>query len=116
MCWERLLKLSRVTAWLFLSSVTHIHTTKLTDSSCLPLFALGTEPPEGEEEPVFTREIKFLKEVVVAKDPPVVHVYDVVEHGRRFYRTLAFSSDASLSLASMPPLGVSQSLNDSVIQ
>lgn len=77
--------------------------------SCLvPLLGLpGTEPPEGEEEPVFIREVKYLKEVVVGKDPPLVHVYDVVEHGRRFYRTLSFSSDASLSLASMPPLGVS---------
>lgn len=53
-----------------------------------------------------TREVKHLKEVVVARDPPVVHVFDIVEHGRRFYRTLAFSSDASLSLASTAPIGV----------
>lgn len=43
----------------------------------------------------------------MAKDPPVVHVYDVVEYGRRFYRTLAYSSDAALSLVSRPPSGVS---------
>lgn len=67
----------------------------------------GAEPKEGEEDAKFiTREVKYLKEVVVAKDPPVVHVFDVVEHGRRFYRTLSFSSDASLSLASKPPSGV----------
>lgn len=47
-----------------------------------------------------------MKEVVVAKDPPVVHVFDVVEHGRRFYRTLTFSSDAALSFVSRPPSGV----------
>ena len=68
----------------------------------------GAEPPEGEEEAKFiTRDVKYLKEVVVAKDPPVVHVYDVVEYGRRFYRTLTYSSDAALSLVSRPPSGVS---------
>lgn len=72
----------------------------------------GAEPPEGEEEAKFiTRDVKYLKEVVVAKDPPVVHVYDVVEYGRRFYRTLTYSSDASLSLVSRPPLGVSSRLS-----
>lgn len=54
--------------------------------------------------------MKYLKEVVVAKDPPVVHVYDVVEYGRRFYRTLTYSSDAALSLVSRPPSGVSACL------
>lgn len=68
----------------------------------------GAEPQDGEEEAHFiTRDVKYLKEVVVAKDPPVVQVFDVVEHGRRFYRTLTFSSDASLSLVSRPPSGVS---------
>lgn len=72
------------------------------------LFWPGAEPPEGEEEGKFvTREVKYLKEIVVVKDPPVVQVFDVVEHGRRFYRTLAFSSDAQLSLVSRPPSGVS---------
>ena len=37
---------------------------------------------------------KTLKEIVVYRDPPVVHIYDVVEHGRRFYSTLVFSTDA----------------------
>lgn len=68
----------------------------------------GAEPAEDEQEAkTVTREVKYLKEVVVAKDPPVVHIFDVVEHGRRFYRTLAFSSDAALSLVSRPPSGVS---------
>lgn len=70
----------------------------------------GAEPAEGEEEAkTITRDVKYLKEVVVAKDPPVVHVFDVVEHGRRFYRTLTFSSDAALSFVSRPPSGVSTS-------
>lgn len=76
----------------------------------------GAEPPEGEENTNFIiRTVKYLKEVVVAKDPPVVHVFDVVEHGRRFYRTLAFSSDASLSLVSRPPSGVSSRRRNELI-
>lgn len=71
----------------------------------------GAEPPEGEEMKYITRQVKYLKEVVVAKDPSVVHVFDIVEHGRRFYRTLVFSSDASLSLVSHPPVGVREEVN-----
>ena len=44
-----------------------------------------------------------LKEIVVLRDPPTVHVYDIIESGRRHYRTIAFSSDASHSLASLSP-------------
>jgi hypothetical protein len=44
----------------------------------------------------------MLKEVVVFRDPPVVHVYDVVSHGRRFYRTLVASSDNIFCLHDMP--------------
>lgn len=42
--------------------------------------------------------IRTLKEIVVLRNPPAVHVYNVVEHGRRFYRTLVYTSDASRSL------------------
>lgn len=42
--------------------------------------------------------VRTLKEVVVIKDPPAVHVYNVIEYGRRFYRTLVYTSDASRSL------------------
>lgn len=34
----------------------------------------------------------------------VVHMYHTVEHGRRFYRTLVYSSDWRFSLHEMPPL------------
>ncbi|CAM9876752.1 unnamed protein product, partial [Discosporangium mesarthrocarpum] len=67
--------------------------------------AIATAAAAGTS-PVIIRERKTLKEVVVAQDPPAVHVFDVVEHGRRFLRTLVFSSDAGLSLASRPPSGV----------
>jgi hypothetical protein len=39
-----------------------------------------------------------LKEVIVFRDPQVVHVYNVVEYGRRFYRQLVYSSDATFCL------------------
>ena len=44
-----------------------------------------------------------LKEIVVLREPPTVHVYDVVESGRRHYRSIAFSSDAAHCLASLSP-------------
>lgn len=42
------------------------------------------------------------KEVVVLRQPACVMVYNLVEHGRRWYRVLAFSSRADCSLASLP--------------
>ena len=41
------------------------------------------------------------KEVIVMREPPVVHIFNVIEHGRRWYRSLVFSSDASCSLAAL---------------
>ncbi len=43
-----------------------------------------------------------VKEVVVFRCPPVVHVYNVVSHARRFHRTLIFSSDNAFCLYDMP--------------
>jgi hypothetical protein len=42
------------------------------------------------------------KEIVVLRQPACVMVYDLVEHGRRWYRVLAFCSRADCSLASLP--------------
>ena len=36
-----------------------------------------------------------LKELVLYREPPVLHVYNVVEHGRRFVRDLIYISDAA---------------------
>ena len=41
---------------------------------------------------------RLAKEVVVLRDPPVVHVFDVLEHGRRRYRRQVYTSDSSRSL------------------
>lgn len=46
---------------------------------------------------------KTLKEVVVLKDPNVVHIYNVIEHGRRWYRSLIFTSDTRYCLHEMTP-------------
>ena len=51
-----------------------------------------------------TTEVFTLKEVVVYRRPvEVVHIYDVVEHGRRFYRQLVFSSSPIYSLHTSAP-------------
>ena len=47
--------------------------------------------------------VHTLKEVVVFRSPAVVHVYNVVEHGRRFYRTLVASSDNAFCLHDVVP-------------
>ena len=41
-----------------------------------------------------------LREIVVLRQPPCVQVFDVVEHGRRFYRTLVYASDVHRCLSS----------------
>eukprot|EP00662_Eupelagonemidae_sp_cell21_P000318 gene318-biopygen71950 len=38
-----------------------------------------------------------VKEVFVWEDPPCVHVFDIVEHGRRFFRRQTFASDCAWS-------------------
>ena len=45
-----------------------------------------------------------VKEIVVIRHPyPIVHLYDIVEHGRRYYRTQVFSSSTQRSLATISP-------------
>ena len=45
-----------------------------------------------------------VKEIVVIRHPyPIVHLYDIVEHGRRYYRTQVFTSSTQRSLATISP-------------
>eukprot|EP00940_MAST-03C_sp_MAST-3C-sp2_P002781 g2781.t1 len=37
----------------------------------------------------------MIKELVVFRDPPALHIYEVREHGRRWYRSLRFTSDTN---------------------
>ena len=43
------------------------------------------------------------KEILVWKDRKVVHVFNLVSHGRKMYRSLVYSSDNRLALHSLPP-------------
>ena len=46
-------------------------------------------------------DVSLLKEIVVYQYPRVFHVFDVVEHGRYWYRSIIFSSDPDLCLHEM---------------
>eukprot|EP01047_Picozoa_sp_COSAG01_P109344 COSAG01_NODE_38226_length_492_cov_1.114504_1_plen_117_part_10 len=47
-----------------------------------------------------------MKEIVCVQDPPLVHIYNILEHGRRFFRSLIFSSDADYCFRAMDPTPV----------
>ena len=49
--------------------------------------------------------IECLKEVIIYRYPKVVHVFNVVEYGRRWYRTQVFSSDPVFSFHNMESKG-----------
>ena len=49
-------------------------------------------------------EYKTLKEVVVFRKQQCLHIYNVVEYGRRFYRSLVWSSDSRYTLTDLPPI------------
>lgn len=51
------------------------------------------------EDPNF---IPTLKEVRVYRYPRVLHIFNIVEHGRRWYRSMIFSSDAVCTLHKLP--------------
>ena len=46
--------------------------------------------------------VHTIKEVVVFHYPPTIHIYDVHEYGRRFLRTLTYTSNSSLCLHDVP--------------
>ena len=56
--------------------------------------------PDGDEKKSET--LLAMREVVVYKRGPVVDIFNVVEHGRRFYRALIRSSNPAFSFSSMP--------------
>ena len=51
----------------------------------------------------FDPKTKTLKEIVVFRKPKVVHVYNIIEYGRRWYRSLCYSSDAKFTYMDMEP-------------
>ena len=54
-------------------------------------------PSDDKDEPPLQ-----LREVVVAKDPALVQIYDIVPYGRRWYPQLVWSSSDTLSMHDMP--------------
>ena len=52
------------------------------------------ENPKGGD----TINTHTLKEVVVWQNPPSINIFNVVEHGRRFFRVLEYASNMSMSL------------------
>lgn len=52
------------------------------------------ENPKGAE----TINTHTLKEVVVWQNPPMISVFNIVEHGRRFFRVLEYTSNMSICL------------------
>ena len=64
------------------------------------------EKPDDKKDKKHKQRSGTLKEIVCIKEPPLVHIYNVIENGRRHYRTLIFSSDADFCLRSMQPTPV----------
>lgn len=64
------------------------------------------EKPLDKKDKKHKQRTGTLKEIVCIKEPPLVHIYNVIEQGRRHYRSLVFSSDADFCLRSMEPTPV----------
>ena len=47
--------------------------------------------------------VKYWREVHCRRKEALVEVYELVEHGRQWWRALIYTSDASLSLGVPPP-------------
>jgi hypothetical protein len=58
---------------------------------------------EKKEDEVIL-QVVGLRELVIFRRTRLLQVFNVVEHGRRFYRTLIFSSDSSWSMENLPKL------------
>ena len=63
----------------------------------IPLFMPNATYPHSATVAILSGvdpKTKTLKEIVVFRKPKVVHVYNIIEYGRRWYRSLCYSSDA----------------------
>jgi hypothetical protein len=65
--------------------------------------AKASEKASEEPDVMISDELPTLKEVIVFRQSRVVHIYNVVEHGRKYYRKLVYSSDARWCLHDMTP-------------
>ncbi|KAK2197865.1 bifunctional EF-Hand 1 [Babesia duncani] len=60
-------------------------------------FAKPEDKQEKEPEHQNSSKRCVTKEIIVTKDPPCISVYDIIEQGRTWYRSLVYSSDAKRS-------------------
>eukprot|EP00760_Papus_ankaliazontas_P009215 PhM_4_TR13981/c0_g1_i1/m.81553 len=74
-----------------------------------PIFILLPDTPLTATQSVAhmcavdSRSGRKLKEIVVFRDHACTHTYDVFSHGRRYYRSLMYSSDARFCMRSLQP-------------
>lgn len=59
--------------------------------------------PEADAEGIAINQDELLHEIVVFREPPVVHIYNVLECGRRWFRELIYSSSHNSSFCDLPP-------------
>ena len=74
-------------------------------------FAPAQEGDENKDNP---KAAYTIKEVVVFRYPPTIHIYDVHEYGRRFFRTLTYTSNSSLCLHDVPSDPYPDRINNSI--
>ena len=68
------------------------------------LIAILKHPRSEEDEEKQTPKLPdVVKEIVVFRSPPTLHVYDVYEYGRRYFRTISYTSDTSHCLHDLVP-------------
>ena len=70
----------------------------LPDDNVVLLYGYMSNQPESPGEAEKKNIRKTLKEIIVYHHLQMFHVFNVISHGRRFYRTQVFASDPAYSL------------------
>ena len=79
----------------------HVHSS----GAIMARLAVVTYDPDsiGENEDASTAVMVALRELILIRYPrPTMHVFDVLEHGRRFFRSLVWTSDKHRTLSELP--------------
>ena len=84
----------------------HLHNNVHSGSAVMARLAVTTLDPESVARASQDKNVVpfaiALREIVIVRHPtPTVHVYDVVEHGRHFRRTLVWTSDRHRTLSEL---------------
>ena len=88
---------------LFPGSTLFVSQSLLSSKSVVVIYAYAEifNPPSDGSKDGPKVDASLLKEIVVYRYPRVFHVFNVVEHGRYWYRSIIFSSDPDLCLQEM---------------